>query len=170
MSWISSEFSDEHQTETFDCGKPSLNEWLRDQALRAQGAGISRTFVWTTADDRRVVAYYSVAPTQVEKHEVSRSHSSGFSVVPSYLLARLALDRSLHGQRLGGQLLLDALENIVHAATYGGGRLIVVDALDAAAANFYRHFNFQQVKGNQNRLVLKVATAATYFPDLGQRP
>lgn len=36
-------------------------------------------------------------------------------------------------------------------------RLMVVDALDDAAASFYRHYDFTPVKGNPRRLALKIA-------------
>ena len=59
---------------------------------------------------------------------------------------------------VGTQLLLDALERIVAAATNAGGRLIAVDALDDAAHGFYRHHHFQPIQGSR-RLVMKIATA-----------
>lgn len=68
------------------------------------------------------------------------------------------MDRSLHGQGLGTQLLLDALERIVAAANDAGGRLVAVDALDDSAHRFYEHHHFQPIQ-NSNRLVMKVATA-----------
>lgn len=86
------------------------------------------------------------------------------SQFPAYLLARLALDGSLCGQGLGGQLLRDALEVIVAAANHAAGRLIVVDAIDDAAAAFYRHYGFQPVTGDPRRLVMKVATARNALP------
>lgn len=84
--------------------------------------------------------------------------AGGVSVIPAYLLARLALDRSLHGQGLGGELLHDALNRIVEAAEVASGRLIVVDAIDDDAAKFYRKYDFQPVKDNPRRLVIKIAT------------
>ncbi|HEY9388649.1 MAG TPA: GNAT family N-acetyltransferase [Mycobacteriales bacterium] len=151
---------DEHDgLAEFDCGVAVLDEWLRGQALRAQGSDTARTYVWTAPGSRRVVAYYAIAPTQVLRDEVSRNLSGGVTVVPAYLLARLALDRSLHGQGLGSELLVDALDRIVQASTAAAGRLIVVDAIDDAAAAFYGHHDFQVVKDSQRRLVMKVSTA-----------
>lgn len=107
----------------------------------------------------RVRAYYSIAPTQVAAEELpSRSLAGGYTVVPGYLLARLALDRALQGQGLGSELLIDALIRITDAASQAGGRLIVVDAIDDDAHGFYRHHDFQPVEGSR-RLVMKVATA-----------
>ncbi|MCP9491894.1 MAG: GNAT family N-acetyltransferase [Solirubrobacteraceae bacterium MAG38_C4-C5] len=80
------------------------------------------------------------------------------SKVPGYLLGRLALDPTLHGHGLGSQLLVDALERIVSASDQGAGRVVVVEAIDAAAAALYEHHHFRPV-ADTNRLVMKVATA-----------
>lgn len=158
--WVSQALTDDHDVSQFDSGKESLDQWLHKDALRAHRAGISRTTVWTAANDRSVVAYHAIAPTQVARIDLpSRSLSAGYSHVPGYLIGRLALDRRLHGQGLGTQLLLDALERIVEAAERAGGRVIVVDAIDDAAHRFYRHHNFRAIE-QSNRLVMKLATAA----------
>jgi GNAT superfamily N-acetyltransferase len=150
-----------HDIETFDCRVEALNSWLCTAARRAQKADTARTYVWTTAEDpARVVAYFSIAPTMVAREELSQSQAGGYSFpIPAYLLARLALDQSLHGKGLGGELLVDAVGRMVGAAEAYGGRLIVVDAIDENAATFYRRHDFVPVKGNPHRLVLKIATA-----------
>jgi predicted GNAT family N-acyltransferase len=148
-----------HQVDTFDCGEPTLNAWLIEQARRAQSAGTSRTYVWTPEESDTVVAYYSVAPTQVERAALTGGQAGGFSVVPAYLLTRFALDRSLQGQHLSDDLLLDAVEVITEAAIAAGGRLIVVDAINARVADYYHRRGFHPVKGDPLRLVMKVETA-----------
>lgn len=144
-----------HDVDAFDCGVPSLSDWLRRTALTAQAKGVTVTDVW--ADAGRVVAYYSVSPTAVVSDGLPRGASTGLDVTPGYLLGRLALDRPLHGQGLGERLLVHALERIVRAADEGGGRLMVVDAIDDVAAGFYEHFGFRSVPGTL-RLFMKVPT------------
>lgn len=146
-----------HRTKTFSCGVRSLDEWLVDQAPRAQVSGTARTWVWTD-DAKTVTAYYSIAPMYVRRDEVPRSMAGGASTVPAYLLARLALDRSLHGRGRGTELLVDALHRIVGAAASAGGRLIVVDAIDESAVAFYERHDFRRVR-DPLRLVMKIATA-----------
>lgn len=158
--YLSQVLGDDHHLDAFTCGKVTLDGWLKTQAQRAQGAGTARTYVWTRPGSPDVLAYFSIAPTQVVRTEVPRSFTGGYSVIPAYLLARLALDHTLQGQGLGGQLLLDALARVVDAATAGGGRLIVVDAIDDQAVAFYRSHDFISV-GDSRRLYLKVATAET---------
>ncbi len=157
--WTSQQLDEHHDLTQLDCERDELDRWLLDEALRAQSAGIAHTTVWTRPDDPVVVAFYAVAPTQIMRTDLpSRSLSAGYSTVPGYLIARLALSRTLHGKGLGTYLLLDALERIVAAAANAGGRLIAVDALDDAADRFYRHRDFQPIQGSR-RLVMKIATA-----------
>lgn len=158
--WISQPLTEDHETERFDSGNESLNRWLQHDALRAHRAGISRTTVWTAPDDRVVVAYHAIAPTRIARIDLpSRSLSGGYSQVPGYLIGRLALDQTLHGQGLGTQLLLDALERILDAADRASGRVIVVDAIDDDAHRFYLHHDFRAIE-HSNRLVMKLSTAA----------
>jgi hypothetical protein len=157
--FLSSRLQDHHKLDRFDCGELSLNVWLIEHARRAQLAGTSRTYVWTREGSDDVVAYYSVAPTQVERADLTGGQAGGFSVVPAYLLTRLALDTSLQGQRLSDDLLLDAIEVITNAASAAGGRLIVVDAINHQVAAYYRRRGFQPIKGDPLRLVMKVETA-----------
>jgi GNAT superfamily N-acetyltransferase len=157
--WQSEPLTPDHEVGGFDCGVGILNQWLVQQALRFQTEDLARTYVWTAPDSARVVAYYSISPTQLRRREVTDGQAVGASAVPAYLLSRLALTRHLQGQGLGSELLVDALGTIVHAATIAGGRLIVVDAPNEKAAAFYRHHDFSRVLEDPRRFVLKVATA-----------
>lgn len=158
--FLSEPLSPEHRLDDFTCGRTSLDLWLREQALRAQRAGTARTHVWTVRGSLSVRAYYAVAPTQLNRADgLSRSMSAGYTSVPAYLVARLAVDLELQGRGLGAELLLDALELVVEAAELGGGRLVVVDAIDEMARAFYEHHGFTRI-GGSDRLVIKVATVA----------
>jgi GNAT superfamily N-acetyltransferase len=158
--WVSESLTQDHDVSQFGSGNESLDQWLQRDALRAHRAGISRTTVWTAPGDRAVVAYHAIAPTRIARIDLpSRSRSGGDSQVPGYLIGRLALDQVLHGQGLGTQLVLDALERILVAADRAGGRVIVVDAIDDAAHRFYLHHDFRAIE-HSNRLVMKLATAA----------
>jgi GNAT superfamily N-acetyltransferase len=156
--WLSQQLDHHHVTAEFRYGRGSLDGWLQSQALRAQTGGTARTYVWVRPESTAVKAYFAIAPTRVMRDEVPRSMSGGVTAIPAYLLARLALDESLHGQGLGSELLVNALSVIVSAAQTAAGRLIVVDAIDEAAEAFYRHHDFFPIAG-ERRLAMKVATA-----------
>jgi GNAT superfamily N-acetyltransferase len=157
--WTSQRLGEHHDLAELDCGHDELDQWLLQEALRAQVAGTAHITVWTKPDDFVVVAFHAIAPTQFRRTDLpSRSLSAGYSTIPGYLIVRLGLARALHGQGLGTQLILDALERVVAAATNAGGRLVAVDAIDDAAHTFYRHHDFPPIQGSR-RLVMKLATA-----------
>jgi GNAT superfamily N-acetyltransferase len=158
----SARLEDGHALEGFDCGKESLNTWLVKHARRADCSGVGHVYVWAPLGEPKVCAYFAVCPTEVVRKDdgVSGSMAGGYSRISGYLIARLAIDAALHGQGYGEQLLLDALSKAVAASEIGGGRLIVVDAIDDDAQSFYEHYHFVPVRNRERRLVMKVSTAA----------
>lgn len=159
--YLSVPLTAEHELDEFCCGKTVLDDWLTSSALRAQVAGSARTYVWTDGDTEKIWAYFAISPTEVVRSTdgISCQLSGGYSRIPGYLVGRLALHQSLHGRRLGSQLLLDVVSKVVAAAEVGGGRLIVVDAVDDEAHSFYAKFGFMPVRNRPDRLVMKVSTA-----------
>ena len=143
----------------FSCGNDELDEWLALHATPATGHGI-RTYLLINAAER-VVGYFSLAPHLLRRGEAPRRLTRGASGnIPAVLLAKFALDTTLHGEGLGAELLVRALETILGAAREVGGRVIVVDAIDAAARSFYERHDFQPLPGAPHRLVMKMSTAA----------
>ena len=80
--------------------------------------------------------------------------------IPAILLAELALAEELHGQGLGCALLVLALGVVIDAARRAGGKVVVVDAIDARAEAFYEHHDFQRLPNRPDRLVMKLSTVA----------
>ena len=79
------------------------------------------------------------------------------------LLARQAVDRSAQGQRLGEGLLLDALQRSLDLSASLGIHAIEVDALDDAAATFYRKYGFTPLPDNPLHLYLPLAMIEQAF-------
>jgi GNAT superfamily N-acetyltransferase len=149
-----------HLLDKVDSGQPYLDLWLREFARNVDRKNLGRTFVWH-AGDNEILGYYTLAPTVIDREELpARLGRGNPNRIPAVLLARLALDQRLHGQGLGEQLLVSALERIVRAATQVGGRFVVVDAIDDTAAAFYRHYGFRPCPIPGRRLVRKVSDIA----------
>lgn len=107
-----------------------------------------------------VVGYYSLAAHLLERDELPRAVGRGGPrQIPAVLLARLALDQTLHGQGLGGALLADALARVIEATETIGARFVVVDALNATAARFYEHHGFRPIP-TTCRLIAKLSDIA----------
>lgn len=144
-----------HDVSRFDCGShPSLNDWLQRFALASQQSETSRTYVVHRA--YRVTGYYSIATGSVMRESVPTRIAKGLAShpVPIILLTRLAVDRSEQGKGLGAALLKDALVRIAQAADIVGARAVLVHAIDATAADFYRHFGFEPSPVNDLHLML----------------
>src|SRR5579884_2236609 len=120
-----------HGVEHFDCGKDSLNEYLKRFALGNTAAGIARTYV-VPAQNNSVIAYYSLTAGSVEKANVPERIGKGtpHHPIPVVLLARLAVDLRFQGQGLGRGMLQDALRRTLSAADVIGIRALLVHAKD----------------------------------------
>ena len=149
---------EDHDLTGFDCGNEDLTEWLIRHARHATGQG-TRTYVLLEERTEAVVGYFAIAPHMVERERMPGGVGRGSPrQIPAVLLAKLALHRDVQGRGLGGDLLVRALRTIVEAARVAGGKLIVVDAVDEAAARFYEHHDFDATPGNPLRLVAKLST------------
>lgn len=132
----------EHDVTPFSCGQPALDAWLKTRALSNQQKGF--TAVMVVHDGGRVVGYYGLAPTAVVPAFLPRSIRTGQppDPVPCLLLGQLAVDRAWSGQGVGTGLVKHALARCVEAAALIGGRALIVNAVDAEAAGFWRRRGF----------------------------
>lgn len=145
-----------HDLSTFSCGEPSLDIWLREQAVPATARRTARTWVWIDQDSA-VIGYYALAAHKVAREKIPAKIGRGGPMeIPAVLLARLALTATLRGQGLGEVLVTDALARIVDATQTVAARLVVVDALHERVACFYESLGFRRVPGSL-LLVQKVA-------------
>lgn len=150
----------QHSLHQFDCGKPSLTNWLKRFALQSQAGDSARTYVLHR--HFQVIAYYSICPSSINREFALTRVLRGlgrYESVPAILIARLALDRKDHGQNLGAALLKYALIQVIKAADAIGGRVILVHALDDDAKSFYEHFGFEPSLVAERTLMLLMKDA-----------
>jgi predicted GNAT family N-acyltransferase len=74
------------------------------------------------------------------------------------LIGRLAVAKDRQAQRLGAVLLADALQQAFESAGTVGSSMVIVDALDEAAAGFYAAHGFVRLPDSL-RLVLQMRLA-----------
>lgn len=149
-----------HDLSQFSCGKPVLDHWLKTRALSNQKKGF--TAVLVVHDAGRVVGYYGLAPTAVVPAVLPRSIRTGQppDPVPCLLLGQLATDTGWAGQGIGTGLVKHALQRCVQAATLIGGRALMVNAVDAEAAEFWRRRGFLPSKDDPLVLLRSIADVA----------
>lgn len=147
----------DHDIKNFDCGRPSLNDWLQKKATKAQHVGGSaRTYV-VCSTEGRVVGYYSLATGSINREDTpGKVKKNSPNPIPVILIGRLAVDQEFKGKGIGYGLLKDALLRIVAAAEEIGVRAVLVHALDEQARNFYLKHGFYESPTNDLTLMITV--------------
>ncbi len=141
-----------HELTGFDSGNAESDGWLRRHALAAQQMDSARTFMLTR--DHRILGYFSLTMGSVLRADAPSRLVRGLPAYPMgmVLLARLAVAREEHGQGLGALLLAEALRKALAAGEAAAVRLVVVDAVDEAAAVFYERHGFVRASEHLLRL------------------
>ncbi len=143
-----------HDVSQFSSGVPTLDAWLRGKARLNETKGGARTYV--ACDGDRVVGFYSLAASSVERRRVSSRAGRGMpDPVPVILLGQLAVDEDWRGQRLGSDLLIDATRRCLAAAGVVGARAVVVQAIDEQATTFYAKFGFRPFSDGEPLMLIQ---------------
>lgn len=143
-----------HDLGQFSCGTHELDDWLRRYALANHNLDATKTFV--TCEPKAIVrGYYSLAASSIEFENTPPRIKKGLGryPVPAILLARLAVDSTVQGQRVGESLLLDALRRAARATDEIGAVAVLVHALDQAR-DFYLKYDFEPLPSSSNHLVM----------------
>lgn len=172
VDWREAAIGRRHQRKAFDCGAVDLNEYLARYARQNHESGGAKTFVAApAAEPARVLGFYSISPGAVEFARVPShlTRTLGRYEVPVFRLGRLAVDRSVQGQGLGGELLLAAGERALAVAAEVGGVALAIDAKDANAARWYARFGARPLLDDPLRLILPLGVVAAAIEAAAKR-
>jgi predicted GNAT family N-acyltransferase len=151
-----------HDRVNFSCGVESLDRYLQTQAGQDIRRKAKAVFVLTERTvPERVLGYYTLCAMAIAQGEVpdaARKYIPRYPLVSATLIGRLAVAKDHQGQRLGAVLLTDALRRAFETAGTVGSSMVVVDALDEAAAAFYAAHGFVRLPDSL-RLVLPMRVA-----------
>lgn len=168
MSWVIEQLVAAHDRQAFSCGNGQLDRYIKEQAGQDARRYVASTTVAVDESDlTRVCGYYTLSAFSLDAgalpSELTRKLPR-YPRLPAALIGRLAVSSSEKGRGLGKTLLMDALyrtyrqspENLAVA-------FVVVDAIDADAVRFYRHFEFNAFVDRVDRLYLPMSVIARIF-------
>lgn len=161
MAIVSIEPLGKHERAQFSCEVAALDEWFRSRAGQDEKRNVARVFV-AIDDVLGVVGFYSLSAFTLSIVDLPDEHAKRlprYELIPAALVGRLARDHRVRGQGVGELLLADAVRRILAAAQALATYAIIVDAKDAAAADFYRHFGFEPFPDRPARMFLTLADA-----------
>ena len=129
--------------DSFDCGRESLNIWLRRRAQSNQAGNLSRTSVLCDAQSGAIVAFCALSAAQLERAVLPRRDQRNKpDPLPALLLGQLAVAVSRQGEGHARALLLFAFGVAVRAARQIGIFGLITHPLDDAIRAFYRRHGF----------------------------
>ena len=150
-----------HDRKRFNCGKPSLNEFLQRQARQNADRNVGVTHVIVAAmGDTRILGYYTLVTRTVDSTILPDNKKLPRGPIGVVLLGRLAVDKEFQGQGLGKHMLLRAIRQTEQAVREIGIYALVLDALDEEARAWYLglNFGFETLLDDPNHLFLPVGT------------
>jgi GNAT superfamily N-acetyltransferase len=157
-NWHEEPIAKRHDRKEFDCGQADLNDFLAKFARQAHESGASKTYVAVDdADHATIFGFYSLSPAQVDFNlapEVARPASGGRHPMGGFRLGRLAVSKPLQGQGLGGELLIAAARRCIQVSAQVGGSLLLIDAKDQRAADWYKSYGALEIPKASLSLVL----------------
>lgn len=154
-----SEISKDFDFSTFDSGRESINDYLKEYAWQNHRSGRARTFI-AYIGNNKVIGFYSLCPAEISYEQTVVPLKTGQPKgqrIPVLKLAQLGVDAEYQGNGLGKALLKDAISNCNQAAQKVGGRAIIVDALDEDVMYFYIKLGFEMAVPESKTLMLKIS-------------
>ncbi|WP_411572050.1 GNAT family N-acetyltransferase [Xenorhabdus nematophila] len=134
--------SEHHYREAFNSGVTTLDQWLKNRALKNNLTGASKTYV--VCSENRVLAYYSLAASAIVTDSTPGHFRRNMpNPIPVVVLGRLAVDRSLQRKGIGRALVQDAALRIIQAADLIGVRGMIIHALSDEVKSFYETIGFE---------------------------
>ena len=172
FDWCEEPISRHHDRKGFDCGASELNEYLERYARQNHASGGAKTFVAVSpAEPARVLGYYSISPGAMEFDHVPATLTKRLAryEVPVFRLGRLAVSLAMHGQGLGGDLLLAAGVRALAVAAQIGGVALAIDAKNAKAARWYARFGSVRLLDDPLKLILPLGTIEKALKTAGKK-
>jgi GNAT superfamily N-acetyltransferase len=161
LAWHEEAINKTHDRNAFDCGEEPLNDYLRRYARQSHQSGGAKTFLAIDdADNKTILGFYTLSPASVQYARAPEIVRRGLArhEVPGFRLARLAVDKSVQGKGLGGQLLLAAGRRCLLAAAEVGGVVLVIDAKNENVAQWYSTYGAVPLLDALLTLLLPLAT------------
>jgi predicted GNAT family N-acyltransferase len=156
---------EQHKRAAFSCGVEALDRYLQKQAGQDVAKRVAAVFV-ITLDGETIAGFYTLSAHVVSLADLPPNVAKKlprYPNVPATLLGRLAVNVDCRGQGIGELLLLDALQRVLLTTREVASAVVVVDAKDERAREFYLRHDFIPFPTQPNRLFYPVKTIEKLF-------
>lgn len=147
----------EHDRSVFDCGKKSLNSYLKEQVNQDVKRKLSVCFVLIEDATKLIQGYYTLSnnsiPLSCFSEKVQNKLPKSYTSIPTTLLGRLAIDKKFQKQGIGKILLIDALKRSYEVSKTIASFGVIVDPIDSTAKSFYSKYNFIELPDSRKMFI-----------------
>lgn len=149
-----------HDRDMFRSGTPELDEYLRHRAGQDVRRRVAAVFVLVPeSEPQRIAGFYTLSSASIVlsdlPHDIAKKLPR-YPTVPAVLIGRLARDVNYPG--VGKLLLLDALARSLRHCDDVAAAIVLVDAKNTEACEFYAKFVFAEIADSPRRMFLPMST------------
>ncbi len=166
MTAFLSEALGRHDRSAFASGNERIDTYFREIVSQDVKRGYAACYVLVEKASAKLAGFYTLSSHSIPLTELASDIARKlprYPSVPAVLIGWLGRDASFRGQHLGSMLLADAITRL--AAAPIGLHAICADAIDEAAAAFYREHQFKPFVSRPNSLYLPMKTALALVSD-----
>lgn len=159
--------SDTDEISEFDCKEEELNSFLKNLALLFQRRhfGVTMLCSGQQGEKKEIIGYYTLCPASIQRELLPEKFLSGPrpNPIPAFRICRLAVDKRYQRKGYGKFLFVHALKKCLDQAKQIGGNIVVIDAKNEKAKQFYEHFGFISLSNNRFVLLQSIKYIEKHF-------
>jgi ribosomal protein S18 acetylase RimI-like enzyme len=155
-----SERLETHDRKSFTSGNDRIDSYFGSIVSQDIKRNYATCYVLVEREGLKIAGFYTLSATNIPLTDIPQELSKKlprYPVVPAVLIGWLGRDLAFRGQGIGPMLLQDAIIRVSKSNI--GAFAICADAIDEAAAAFYREHLFTPFASRANSLFLPMKTA-----------
>ncbi len=162
MTRFVSESLGKHERADFASGNDRIDRYFRETVSQDVKRSYAACYVLVERSTGKLAGFYTLSAHSVPLNDVAPELAKKlprYPSVPAVLIGWMGRDVGFRGAGVGTMLLYDAISRV--ATSPVGTHAICADAIDEAAAVFYRDHQFQPLVSRPQSLFLPMKTALT---------
>jgi GNAT superfamily N-acetyltransferase len=154
--WRIERLTDAHDRSGFSCGKPSLDDFLKNLAGQYDRRDFARTYVAVAPQNLAVQGYYTLSAGSLDLSLLPQAARKKLPRHPAPVatLGRLVVTQAAQGRKLGKALLVNALLRCSQSSGEVALFAVEVQAIDDEAKEFYLKYGFAPLADDALHLYL----------------
>ncbi|MFT3817394.1 MAG: GNAT family N-acetyltransferase [Rubrivivax sp.] len=160
MTRFASELLGAHDRSAFASGNERIDRYFRETVSQDVRRRYALCYVLVEQATARIAGFYTLSSHGIALTAVPAALARKlprYPSVPGALIGWLGRDLAFKGQHIGALLLYDAIARL--AKSPAGVHAVCADAIDEAAADFYRTHQFQPLDSRPGGFFLPMQTA-----------